>query len=291
MQAFQQKQERAAELEYARGVLQMAGDRAPGVSVDMLADQFASTGAARSVVDRAAQDRTWAFGHLVVDEAQELSPMMWRLLARRCPGRSWTVVGDLAQRGSVAGAASWAGALDHVAKDRWRVRELSVSYRTPARVMAVADGMARAAGLPVTPVVSVREGVDPPRARWRAMGNDEVVVDVVRQLLTDAEAGTMAVVAPAAEVPVLAMALDAALPGQVGDGHRRALSARVSVLAPEEVKGLEFDDMVVVEPAAIIAGSSRGRSDLYVAMSRPTRRLVVVHHEALPDGMDGVDPW
>ena len=125
----------------------------------------------------------------------------------------------------------------------------------------------------------------------RATGDDEVVVDVVRQLLADAEAGTMAVVAPAAEVPALARALDAALPGEVGDGHRRALSARVSVLAPEEVKGLEFDDVVVVEPAAIIAGSSRGRSDLYVAMSRPTRRLVVVLYEALPDGMDGVDPW
>lgn len=285
------QQERAAQLEYARGVLEMTGDRAPGVSVDMLADQFAATGPALSVVDRAAQDRTWAFGHLVVDEAQELSPMMWRLLARRCPARSWTVVGDLAQRGSVAGAGSWAGALDAVAGGRWRVRELSVGYRTPARVMAVADAMARAGGLPVTPVVSVREGVDAPTAEPRAAGDDGAVVDVVRRLLADADEGTLAVVAPAVEVARLARALDGALPGQVGDGHRRALSARVSVLAPEEVKGLEFDDVVVVEPATVIAASGRGRSDLYVALSRPTRRLVVVHHEPLPAGMDHPDAW
>ena len=290
-QAYQQQQERATALEYARGVLEMTGDRAPGVSVDMLADQFASSSTARSVVDRAAADRTWAFGHLVVDEAQELSPMMWRLLARRCPARSWTVVGDLAQRGSVSGAASWAGALDAVAEGRWRVRELSVSYRTPARVMAVADGMAKAGGLPVTPVVSVREGTDAPIAQPRAVGDDGAVVDVVRRLLADADEGTLAVVAPAKDAARLADVLGVALPGQVGDGHRRALSARVSVLAPEEVKGLEFDDVVVVEPATIIDASSRGRSDLYVAMSRPTRRLVVVHDQPLPAGMDDPGSW
>ncbi len=290
-QAYQRKQERASELEYARGVLAMSGDRAPGVSVEMLADQFAARGVSRSVVERAGADRSWAFGHLVVDEAQELSAMMWRLLARRCPNRSWTVVGDLAQRGSVTGAASWADALDPVARGRWRVRELSVSYRTPSRVMAVADAMALAARLPVTPVISVREGADPPAVLRAGPGDDEAVVAVVGRLLADADQGTLAVVGPIGQVEGLAVALDQALPGQVGDGHRRALSARVSVLAPEQVKGLEFDDVVVVEPAAIVAGSSRGRSDLYVALSRPTRRLVVVHHEPLPPGMDDLTPW
>ena len=292
LQAYHQKRERAADLEYARGVLEMTADRAPGVSVDMLANQFASSGPALSVVDRAAADRTWAFGHLVVDEAQELSPMMWRLLARRCPNRSWTVVGDLAQRGSVAGAASWSAALDAVARDRWRVRELSVSYRTPARVMAVADAMAHASGLPVTPVVSVREGTDPPSVLRSESADKTAVVTVVRRLLADADEGTIAVVGPARQVEGLSVALDLALPGQVGDGHRRALSARVSVLAPEEVKGLEFDDVVVVEPAAIVAASGRGLSDLYVALSRPTRRLVIVHDQALPAGMDEhLTPW
>ena len=171
------------------------------------------------------------------------------------------------------------------------MRELSVSYRTPARVMAVADGMATAAGLPVTPVVSVREGTDPPRSHRRAVGDDDAVVSVVRRLLADADEGTLAVVAPTRDVPRLSAALDTALPGQVGDGHRRALSARVSVLGPEEVKGLEFDDVVVVEPATIIDASSRGRSDLYVALSRPTRRLVVVHGQDLPAGMGDLVEW
>jgi hypothetical protein len=97
-------------------------------------------------------------------------------------------------------------------------------------------------------------------------------------------AGTVAVVAPDRETASLLTALGEALPGQVGDAHR-GLSAVVSVLAPEQVKGLEFDDVVVVEPAAIVAASRRGTSDLYVALSRPTDRLVVVHHDPLPAGM------
>ncbi|HET8615757.1 MAG TPA: AAA family ATPase [Actinomycetales bacterium] len=294
--------ERAAEQEYARGVLQLTqgvanqvGDgMLAGVTAEMLAGRFGAAGSSATVAERAGNDRTWTFGHLVVDEAQEISPMMWRLLQRRCPSRSWTVVGDLAQRASVAGASSWHEALERVAPGRVRVRELTVSYRTPGRVMAVADAMAEANGLPVTAVVSVREGEhDPVRIR-----RDERDVDtVVRAVMALAErrgggaspgasspSGTVAVVAPVGETAGLLEGLEKALPGQVGDA-RRALDALVSVLAPEEAKGLEFDDVVVVEPAEVVAASRRGASDLYVALSRPTDRLVVVHHEPLPPGM------
>jgi DNA helicase IV len=292
--------ERAAEQEYARGVLQLTqgvanqvGDgMLAGVTAEMLAGRFGGDASFSTVAERAGSDRSWTFGHLVVDEAQEISPMMWRLLHRRCPSRSWTVVGDLAQRASVAGAASWNEALDRVAPGRVRVRELTVSYRTPGRVMAVADGMAEANGLPVTPVVSVREGEHDPVRLRRGERDVETVVATVKQLVehraggtsSGLPSGTVAVVAPAAETAPLLEALSEALPGQVGDA-RRALDALVSVLAPEEAKGLEFDDVVVVEPAAIVAASRRGASDLYVALSRPTDRLVVVHHEALPAGM------
>jgi hypothetical protein len=149
--------------------------------------------------------------------------------------------------------------------------------------------MAEANGLPVTPVVSVREGErDPVRLR-RARRDAAPVVEAVSELVAARRAsagsvGTVAVVAPAGETADLLVALSDALPGQVGDG-RRGLAALVSVLAPEEVKGLEFDDVVVVEPAAIVAASRRGVSDLYVALSRPTDRLVVVHHDPLPAGM------
>lgn len=295
LQARRDAAERAADREYARGALQMMGPvvnqvgdgMMAGVTAEMLAGRFRGDLDPGSVAERAAADRTWAFGHLVVDEAQELSPMMWRLLLRRCPTRSWTVVGDLAQRGSAAGATGWHPALDPVAHGRVRVRRLSVSYRTPGRVMAVADGMAEANGLPVTPVVSVREGEHDPVALGRDAGATGPVVDVVRRLVADrasGSAGTVAVVAPANETGPLLVALREELPGQVGDA-RRGLSAAVSVLAPDEVKGLEFDDVVVVEPAAIAAASRRGTSDLYVALSRPTDRLVVVHHLPLPAGM------
>ncbi|HSS40789.1 MAG TPA: histidine phosphatase family protein, partial [Polyangia bacterium] len=86
----------------------------------------------RSVAERAMADRTWTFGHVIVDEAQELSPMAWRLLMRRCPARSMTLVGDVAQTGDPAGAASWGGVLAPHVGDRWRLAELTVNYRTPA---------------------------------------------------------------------------------------------------------------------------------------------------------------
>jgi DNA helicase IV len=294
-QARQEATEHAAELEYARGALQITrgggadigGGMLSGVTAEMLAGRFRARSGATTVADRAAGDRTWAYGHLVVDEAQELSPMMWRLLQRRCPTRSWTVVGDLAQRGSVAGATSWHASLDRVAADRVRIRELTVSYRTPGKVMAVADAMAEANDLPVTPVVSVREGDLPPYRVWRERGDAGAVVDVVTELTRRRgpdRPGTVAVVAPADELAGLLNAVSQALPGQVGDG-RRGLSALVSILGADEVKGLEFDDVIVVEPAAIVAASRRGISDLYVALSRPTDRLVVVHHDPLPPGM------
>jgi DNA helicase IV len=117
------------------------------------------------------------------------------------------------------------------------------------------------------------------------------VVDVVASLLTASEEGTIAVVTPTGDVGGLTEQLEQRWPGQVGNASRAALAVRVSVLAPEQVKGLEFDDVVVVEPAAIVRQSRRGLSDLYVALSRPTRRLVVVHSEPLPAGMDDLIRW
>lgn len=286
----QRLRERAHELDYAESVLSMTGLAAPGINAAMLVDQFGELHSSLSVAERAEQDPTWVFGHLVVDEAQELSPMMWRLLARRCPNRSWTVVGDLAQRAAVSGATSWGSMLDTVAQGRWRERQLTVSYRTPGRVLAMADAVAQAAGLPYTPVTSVREGdFEPTIHRWSGA---HTVVEVVCDLLASSVQGSVAVVAPAAlqAEHQLAAALSAALPGLVGDARQTALSVRVSILRPDQVKGLEFDDVVVVEPAAIASAPSRGMSDLYVALSRPTRRLAIIHRQPLPAGMENASP-
>jgi DNA helicase IV len=117
--------ERREALAYARGVLEMTGDAGGAITAEMLADRFAAGGPALSVADRARDDRTWTFGHLVVDEAQEVSPMLWRMLARRVPSRSMTVVGDLAQTSSAAGATRGPRPSTPIAKDRWRVAELT----------------------------------------------------------------------------------------------------------------------------------------------------------------------
>ncbi|MEU4743763.1 ATP-binding domain-containing protein [Actinosynnema sp. NPDC023658] len=115
----------------------------------------------RVLAERAAVDREWTYGHVVVDEAQELSEMDWRLLARRSPNRSMTVVGDLAQRQSAAGARDWRRVLDPLAHDRWQYRRLTVNYRTPAEVMAYAAAALAEVDPTAVPPTSVRHGEPP----------------------------------------------------------------------------------------------------------------------------------
>ena len=128
------------------------------VSGEELASRFVESGPVLTLAERAAGDRDWAYGHVVVDEAQELSPMAWRAVARRCPSRSMTVVGDLAQTSNGAGARSWAEALDEVTRGVWRVEELTINYRTPARIARVADRVLAAMDRDVSAPRAVREG-------------------------------------------------------------------------------------------------------------------------------------
>lgn len=284
-EAAAQAAQRAQDLEYARQVLESSGAGGGLVDAEVLAGRFAATGPRLTTAERAAQDRTWTYGHVVVDEAQELSAMAWRMLVRRCPTRSFTVVGDVAQTSSLAGARSWASALDPVLRDGWRLAELTVNYRTPAAVADAARRVALAAGLPVSPLTSAREvegslrvvPVDP-----AGTAPQDAVVDAVRREVDAARAefvvggaGRVAVVA----APATASAVRAAL-GVADDD----LDAPLVVLDPVQVKGLEFDAVVLVEPAEVAAGES-GASDLYVAMTRPTQRLVVVHARSLPEGL------
>jgi DNA helicase IV len=278
--------ERAEALEYARGVLEMSGEAAAMMTADMLADRFSAGASTLSVAERARGDRSWAFGHVVVDEAQETSPMLWRALARRVPSRSMTVVGDLAQTGSAAGAASWAEALDPLAPGRWRVAELTVNYRTPAKIMEPAAQMLRAAGVTVRAPQAAREGDWEPIALRMPDGDPGALADlVVQALLADDEAlsgGQLAVILPRIAHPELAERVRKILSDQDGYG---SLGERVSVLTVAEAKGLEFDAVTVVDPGVILRESPRGASDLYVALTRPTQRLTVLHRDDLPEGL------
>ncbi|MFK4147767.1 HelD family protein [Streptomyces sp. NPDC004065] len=222
----------------------------------------------RSAAERAAADRTWAFGHIVVDEAQELSPMAWRLLMRRSPTRSMTLVGDPAQTAEAAGVGSWADILEPYVEDRWEHTRLGVNYRTPAEIMDVAAAVVRAGNPGFRPPSSVRStGVRP----WARAARDlpaevaEAVAD-----LTPAE-GRLAVIAPRELHRALAARLDGVTAGAEPD-----LTRRVVLLDPRQAKGLEFDSVLVVEPGRY------GTSDLYVALTRATQRLGVVHTGELP---------
>jgi len=270
--------ERAAAYQYASElVAQLTADEAivvPPLEVEDFTAWIAGrnaepAGAPGTLAERALHDRNWAYGHVIVDEAQELSAMAWRMVLRRCPARSMTVVGDLAQTSTPAGADTWAQVLDPVAAGRWRTARLTVNYRTPRPVMALAAALLPAAA---DAPQSVRDSAESP---WFA-GADDLAARVRRETELIG-AGRVAVIAPPDRLAESAAA--------VGLAAGPDLDAPVAVLTPEQAKGLEFDSVIVVDPAGIEQASPRGRADLYVALTRTTRRLgLVAGGAALPDG-------
>ncbi|TXG92510.1 helicase [Rhodococcus rhodnii] len=208
----------------------------------------------RELAERAAAERDWTYRHVVVDEAQELSAMQWRVLMRRCPSRSFTVVGDLAQRRSAAGARSWSEMLDPYVPGRWAYRTLSVNYRTPAEIMAVAAGVLAEFAPEIAPPESVRASGEAPWARRVA---DDEVADAVAEFVRDESLreGTSIVIGPP-DVP--------------------------GAVPVARTKGLEFDAVLVVDPDRIVADGPRGAAELYVALTRATQRLGILYRGELP---------
>ena len=202
------------------------------------------------------------YGHVVVDEAQDLSAMQWRALARRCPSRSMTIAGDQGQAIRDGGTGSWAAAVDALGVGSFALAELTVNYRTPAEVMVAAEAVLTAAGVPFSTTRSVRS-----TRRPGAMLVDAVDAAAVRRALDTIQVdGTVAVVAP--------------------HGRRDELKVLgCDVLDVREAKGLEFDAVVVVEPEVIVAEGEGGARRLYVALTRTTNELRVV--SASTDGAVG----
>ncbi|WP_460397390.1 helicase [Actinophytocola sediminis] len=259
---------RRAEARYARGVLDILDtEEDPDGEVLRAVDLIDSERLAerqeerdhRTLAERAAADREWTYGHVVVDEAQELSEMDWRVVMRRCPSRSMTIVGDLAQRESPAGAKTWAQMLESYVPGRWTYRQLTINYRMPAEIMDVAGRVLSIMDPSLRPPKSVRStGVRP----WSRHSTPDELAEVIRaELASDpGTEGTVAVIAPEG------LDLDV--------GH--------PVITPRAAKGLEYDAVLIVEPHRILAADPAGPADLYVALTRATQRLGLIHTAPLP---------
>jgi DNA helicase IV len=225
------------------------------------------------------------FGHVIVDEAQGLSPMQWRMIDRRCRSGSMTVVGDLGQAGGAWAPKSWEEVLAHARARSVHFEELTINYRTPKDVMDVAARVLASVAPELTPPRSVRETGEAPE--FVAVGEAQLIDAVAaaaRQESARVPDGKVAVLA----APVAVDRLSVALGVEPNKRHTVAmLDEPVAVLSVDEARGLEFDSVVVVEPAAIVETCAGGLRALYVALTRPTHRLIVVHAADLPAAMGG----
>ena len=245
----------------------------------------------RTIEEMARVDRRWSYGHVIVDEAQEVSPMAWRMLVRRSPHRSMTVVGDWAQRSVDWGARGWEGALGAAASERLRIAELTVNYRTPEEAMALASRLLAEVDPDMETPSAIRSSGFVPwslRAEVDAVG--DVATGVVAAELHAVGDGRIAVVAPDDMCESIGEALRRGVGERVSTDAGSALDRPIAVFGVADIKGLEFDSVLVIEPAGIVEASPRGANDLYVALTRTTNRLGLLHTRPLPDALSAARP-
>ena len=256
------------------------------VSAEMLAAQARGPREWAPLAERALADRTWTYGHIVVDEAQDLSPMAWHSILRRCPSRSITVVGDLDQARGHDRPTSWYQALGPAARGLEGEYSLTISYRTPRTITDLAQAVLAELGEPVIfPLSSAREVADPlADTRVADAGGplppvaDPLWAAVQQALEEESAALDDAVGEGLGRIGIIVGNGRARAWGADGEGAS-ALDNRVSLLSAVGAKGLEFDVTLIVEPAEI---AEDGPGDLFVAMTRSTQRLHSVHSRPLP---------
>lgn len=269
-----------ATLEQARRTVDELGVGG-SVSAEQVLERYGADAPRRSADADDEEPRT--FGHVIVDEAQDLTAMQWRMLARRCPTGSMTLVGDFGQASRPGALSGWDSVLAEL-PDRVASRQvtLSVNYRTPAEIMDFANRLLPAAAPGVEAARPVRSTGAHPMVRGVEDGElIAAAASAAREAAADR--GTVAVIAP--------LELHTAITTVLGDqgavaGSVEAIDAPVAVLTPLESKGLEFDHVIVVEPAALVAPDRAGLRLLYVVLTRATRTLAVVHATPLPEALD-----
>ena len=231
-------------------------------------------------------DEIRTYGHIVIDEVQDLSPMQLRMISRRSLNGSMTIVGDIAQATSAHAPASWQEVLAHLPKKNpSRIIGLTVGYRIPKQIMDLATQVMLAAAPNQVAPVSVREGDAAPKF-VQCSGGELLakLIDETNRLVTELSDGNVAIVCPDEMTEEICRALDSAkiVYGRAGAS---GIEFGLTVVPVSVIKGLELDGVVVVEPAKIVAAQTHGLRALYVALTRSTRRLSVVHSQALPVAM------
>ena len=283
--------QRAEEEQYARDTLAQAGIGSGIVTSQMLVDQINGMDA-ELTAQRAAADREWTYGHIVVDEAQELTAMDWRMLIRRCPSRSFTIVGDVAQTSALGGTHHWERTMNSLfGEGNWDLNELTINYRNPQEVSDLASRFAEAEGLYISTVHAVRtmpDSVERVCVENEAALHDALarqVADLVRRFVSSDGTGRVAVIAPQAQLDGFRQTVRLALRDTLSTQEFARLDSQnvwdeqVGVCTTQDVKGLEYDAVVVVQPAAIdqeAPSRLTAAADLYVAMTRPTQRLLIL---------------
>ena len=225
--------------------------------------------------------RTHSLGHVVLDEAQDLSPMQYRAVGRRCTTGSATVLGDLAQGTTPWATRSWDEALTHLGKADGVIEELTAGFRVPTDVITYASRLLPHIAPGLTPVASVRE--NPGFFDLREIGDTAEVVAACEELLRNE--GSTGLIAADARVPVLAEALDAAGIGYLAPGEETTEETRLTLVPASLAKGLEYDYVVLDEPQAVVDGEPDERTGLrrlYVCLTRAVSGLIVTHAAPLP---------
>ncbi len=282
---------RAEEEQFAQDTLAQAGIGSGIVTSQMLVDNINGMDA-ELTAQRAAADREWTYGHVVVDEAQELTAMDWRMLIRRCPSRSFTIVGDVAQTSALGGTRSWNKMMDPLfGPHNWQLNELTINYRNPKEVSRLACDFAAAEGLYISTVNAVR-GVEDSVKRL-TLADESLLIDAIAQqsveltrayVSTDGT-GRVAIIAPDDMIRPLRKRIYDELQENLNPKEFSRLESQsswdeqVTICSTQTVKGLEYDAVMVVQPGRIETDApSRAvaASDLYVAMTRPTQRLLIV---------------
>ncbi|MFF7185072.1 HelD family protein [Streptomyces sp. NPDC008222] len=225
--------------------------------------------------------RTHSLGHVVLDEAQDLSPMQYRAVGRRCTTGSATVLGDLAQGTTPWATRSWEEALAHLGKQDALIEELTAGFRVPTDVITYASRLLPHIAPGLTPVASVRE--NPGSFEVRPVTDTADVVAACAQSLR--HEGSTGLIAADARVPALAEALTAAGIGYLGPGEETTEETRLTLVPASLAKGLEYDYVVLDEPQAVVDGEPDERTGLrrlYVALTRAVSGLIMTHTAPLP---------